>query len=60
MTTQGRRDPGLLQIDERHDTWGNPYYWLAFERRRSTTQRGHRSVGGLFGAHLGDAAVSST
>jgi 5'-nucleotidase len=40
VTTQGKRDPGLLQIDERHDTWGNPYYWLAFERRRSTTQEG--------------------
>ena len=40
VTTQGRRDPGLLAIDERQDTWGNPYYWLAFERRRSTTQEG--------------------
>jgi 5'-nucleotidase len=40
VTTQGRRDPGLLNIDERHDTWGNPYYWLAFERRRSSTQEG--------------------
>jgi 5'-nucleotidase len=40
VTTQGKRDPGLLQIDERHDTWGNPYYWLAFERRRSSTQEG--------------------
>jgi 5'-nucleotidase len=40
VTTQGRRDPGLLQIEERHDTWGNPYYWLAFERRRSTTEEG--------------------
>jgi 5'-nucleotidase len=39
-TTQGRRDPGLLQIDERLDTWGNPYYWLAFERRRSATAEG--------------------
>ena len=57
VTTQGRRDPGLLHIDERHDTWGNPYYWLAFERRRSTTPGGHRPVGGLFGPHLGDAAV---
>jgi 5'-nucleotidase len=36
VTVQGRRDPGLLQIEERHDTWGNPYYWLAFERRRSS------------------------
>ena len=40
VTTQGRRDPGLLNIDERHDTWGNPYYWLAFERRRSNAQEG--------------------
>ena len=57
VTTQGKRDPGLLQIDERHDTWGNPYYWLAFERRRSNAAGGHRSVGGLFRPHLGDAAV---
>jgi len=40
VTTQGRRDPGLLAIDERHDTWGNPYYWLAFERRRSSAREG--------------------
>ena len=40
VTVQGRRDPGLLQIDERHDTWGNPYYWLAFGRRRSSAAKG--------------------
>jgi 5'-nucleotidase len=40
VTTQGQRDPGLLQIDKRHDTWGNPYYWLAFERRRSASKEG--------------------
>jgi len=40
VTTQGKRDPGLLQIEERRDTWGNPYYWLAFERRRSATEQG--------------------
>jgi 5'-nucleotidase len=40
VTTQGRRDPGLLAIDERKDTWGNPYYWLAFQRRRSSTAEG--------------------
>src|SRR5262245_28406156 len=40
VTRQGRRDPGLLAIDERQDTWGNPYYWLAFERRRSSAQEG--------------------
>lgn len=40
VTTQGRRDPGLLRIDEREDTWGNPYYWLAYERRRSAAADG--------------------
>ena len=40
VTTQGRRDPGLLHIDERSDTWGTPYYWLAFERRRSAAIEG--------------------
>jgi 5'-nucleotidase len=40
VTVQGRRDPGLLQIEERRDTWGNPYYWLAFERRRSGAAEG--------------------
>lgn len=40
VTTQGRRDPGLLHLDERHDTWGTPYYWLAFERRRSNPAQG--------------------
>ena len=40
VTTQGRRDAGMLQIEERHDTWGNPYYWLAFERRRSSAAEG--------------------
>jgi 5'-nucleotidase len=40
VTVQGRRDPGQLQIDERNDTWGNPYYWLAFKRRRSTAAEG--------------------
>jgi len=40
VTVQGRRDPGLLQIDERRDTWGNAYYWLAFERRRSSAAEG--------------------
>jgi 5'-nucleotidase len=40
VTVQGKRDSGLLQIEERHDTWGNPYYWLAFERRRSGAAEG--------------------
>jgi 5'-nucleotidase len=37
ITTQGKRSADLLGIDKREDTWGNAYYWLAYERRRSPT-----------------------
>ena len=37
-TRQGRRDLTLIDVDARHDTWGNPYYWLAYQRRRSNPQ----------------------
>ena len=40
VTRQGRRDPGLLSIDARRDTWGEHYYWLAYERRRSNAAAG--------------------
>ncbi len=40
VTRQGRRDPGLLTIDARRDTWGDAYYWLAYERRRSNAAAG--------------------
>jgi 5'-nucleotidase len=40
VTRQGRRDSGLLAVDERQDTWGNPYYWLLFARRRSAAEEG--------------------
>lgn len=40
VTTQGRRDKDLLMIDERADTWGTPYYWFAFQRRRQTPKEG--------------------
>ena len=40
VTRQGKRDQNLLNIEERHDTWGNPYYWLGFERRRSNPAEG--------------------
>lgn len=35
ITRQGKRDPGLLFVDERLDGRGQPYYWIAFERHRS-------------------------
>lgn len=40
VTYQGRRDPGLLSLDERRDTWGNPYFWLAYRRTRSEAPEG--------------------
>lgn len=39
ITRQGKRDQNLLNVDERRDTWGNPYYWLLYERRRSKAAR---------------------
>jgi 5'-nucleotidase len=39
-TRQGRRDQGGLHIEERRDTWGDPYFWVGFERRRSDPPEG--------------------
>ena len=39
-TRQGRRDQGGLHIQERADTWGDPYFWVGFERRRSDPPQG--------------------
>jgi 5'-nucleotidase len=39
-TNQGRRDQGGLHIDERRDTWGDPYFWVGFERRRADPPKG--------------------
>lgn len=39
-TRQGRRDQGGLEIEERADTWGAPYFWFGFERRRSDPPKG--------------------
>jgi 5'-nucleotidase len=40
VTVQGRRDMGLLSLDERRDTWGNPYFWLAYRRSRTEAPAG--------------------
>jgi 5'-nucleotidase len=37
---QGRRDPGLMHIEERRDGRGNAYYWLGFTRQRSIPANG--------------------
>jgi len=40
LTSQGQRSHGRLAMDERHDTWGRPYYWFAYERKKSQTEEG--------------------
>ncbi|MCK0198846.1 5'/3'-nucleotidase SurE [Ancylobacter sp. 6x-1] len=40
VTSQGKRNQELLRIDERADGRGNPYYWIAFERRIFETVNG--------------------
>jgi 5'-nucleotidase len=40
VVNQGQRNQELLRLDERQDGRGNPYYWIAFERRRTTPGNG--------------------
>lgn len=40
VTVQGKRDQELLKIEPRHDGRGNPYYWIAFHRRKWTSPKG--------------------
>jgi 5'-nucleotidase len=40
VTHQGKRDQSLLHIDARFDGRGFPYYWIGFERRRSSPAKG--------------------
>lgn len=40
VTSQGRRDQQNLGVEERHDTWGNAYYWLGYAMRRSNPEKG--------------------
>src|SRR3954462_8583625 len=39
-STQGQRNQDLLRLDERQDGRGNPYFWIAFEKRRTTPGNG--------------------
>jgi 5'-nucleotidase len=32
VTRQGKRNLGFLNIDQRRDGRGNPYFWIGFER----------------------------
>jgi len=40
VVNQGVRSQELLRLDERLDGRGNPYFWIAFERRRFTPGNG--------------------
>jgi 5'-nucleotidase len=40
ITSQGRRDQGGLNVEERRDTWGEPYFWYGFERHRANPPEG--------------------
>ena len=40
ITRQGKRDQGLVNIEERRDTRGTPYYWFALERQKSDPAQG--------------------
>ena len=40
MTRQGARDTALMQVHEREDGRGNPYYWIGFARGTFTPVEG--------------------
>jgi 5'-nucleotidase len=40
LVNQGQRTQELLRLDERRDGRGNPYFWIAFERRPFTPGNG--------------------
>jgi 5'-nucleotidase len=41
VASQGHRGPELLRVDARHDGRGNPYFWIAYDRReRPPASRG--------------------
>ncbi len=40
FTRQGKRDQNLLEVDERVDGRGKPYFWFGFNRSRSNPREG--------------------
>ena len=40
VTRQGARDSALMQVHEREDGRGNPYYWIGFARGKFTPVEG--------------------
>src|SRR4051812_22685876 len=56
VTRQGKRNLGLLKVDERRDGRGNPYFWIGFER----TARMDTPAAGTDLAALAERYVSVT
>jgi 5'-nucleotidase len=56
-TRQGKRDLNLLGVDARRDPWGDPYYWLSFERRRSITTEG-TDLWAIYNGYISVTALS--
>jgi 5'-nucleotidase len=52
VTRQGKRDPGLLSIEARQDTWGDDYYWLAYERRQSRGMHANSDLAAVYGGAI--------
>jgi 5'-nucleotidase len=40
VTCQGKRDTNLMQVHEREDGRGNPYFWIGFARGSFTPVEG--------------------
>jgi 5'-nucleotidase len=40
VTSQGKRDAGLMRVEEREDGRGNPYFWVSFGRSSSSPGEG--------------------
>ncbi len=56
-TRQGKRDLNLLGVDARRDPWGEEYYWLSFERRRSITTEG-TDLWAIYNGYISVTALS--
>lgn len=57
VTRQGRRTHESLQVDERYDTWGTPYYWLGFLQRRSNAAEG-TDLRAIYDGHISVTPLS--
>jgi 5'-nucleotidase len=40
MTRQGRRDPGIIRVEQREDGRGHPYFWIGFQRSDTVPEAG--------------------